>query len=67
MRWGPGEIAALSRSDYTCLFGLNDAAKGRLMNVARLHNCSTVWAGETLVFRKRPPTWDGLADRSRTN
>ena len=63
----PGETAELTRGDFTRLFGVNDAARGRLANFARLHNCAAMWNGETLILQKRPPAWAGVPSCGKAN
>jgi hypothetical protein len=50
-----GALLRISRQDYERLFGLNDAALGRLRNFARGHQCVASFADTAIVFRKRAP------------
>jgi hypothetical protein len=54
-----GAIMQISRNDYERLFGLNDAALGRLRNFARSHQCVASFADLVVLFRK------GIADSER--
>ena len=47
-----GAIFAISACDYERLFGVNDAAVGRLRNFAKAHDCVTSHADHGIVFRK---------------
>jgi hypothetical protein len=47
-----GSIFAISSRDYERLFGVNDAAKGRLRNFAKAHACVISHADHGIVFRK---------------
>lgn len=47
-----GEIFTVSSRDYERLFGLNDAAVGRLRNFAKAHACVISHADHGIVFRK---------------
>ena len=51
----PGEAFALDGKDYVHLFGVNDAARGRMVNFARSHNCAPIWSGNSIRLRKLPP------------
>ena len=42
----------ISSRDYERLFGVNDAAMGRLRNFAKAHACVTSHADHGIVFRK---------------
>jgi len=48
-----GDLLQITRNDYERLFGLNDAARGRLRNFASSHACVASFADETVMFRKR--------------
>ena len=48
-----GTLLHISRRDYERLFGLNDAAVGRLRNFARGHQCVASFADTAILFRKR--------------
>lgn len=50
---GDGAVSQIGRRDYERLFGLNDAAVGRLRNFARGHQCVASFADGAVVFRKR--------------
>lgn len=47
-----GTIIQISRRDYERLFGLNDAALGRVRNFARAHRCTASFADTAVLFRK---------------
>lgn len=48
-----GDLLQITRNDYERLFGLNDAARGRLRNFASSHACIASFADEAVLFRKR--------------
>ena len=48
-----GALVQISRRDYERLFGLNDAALGRLRNFARGHQCVASFADTAILFHKR--------------
>jgi len=48
-----GAYVQISREDYERLFGLNDAALGRLKNFARGQQCVASFADTAVLFRKR--------------
>jgi hypothetical protein len=48
-----GALVQISRRDYERLFGLNNAALGRLRNFARGHECVASFADSAVFFRKR--------------
>lgn len=54
-----GALVQISRLDYEHLFGLNDAALGRLRNFARGHQCVTSVADTAVLFRKAGRQPDG--------
>jgi len=47
-----GTLLRIGRQDYERLFGLNDAALGRLRNFARSHRCTASFADTAVLFRK---------------
>lgn len=47
-----GALVQIDRTDYERLFGLNDAALGRLRNFARGHQCVASFADSAVLFRK---------------
>lgn len=47
-----GTLVQISRGDYERLFGLNDAALGRVRNFARAHRCTASFADTAVLFRK---------------
>jgi hypothetical protein len=47
-----GTLVQISRRDYERLFGLNDAARGRLRNFVRAHRCTASFAETAVLFRK---------------
>lgn len=51
----PGHTFPLTNADFVRLFGTNDAARGRLRNFARGHNCVTTRAKGGVQFKKLPP------------
>jgi hypothetical protein len=53
-----GAIVQITRCDYERLFGLNDAALGRLRNFARGHQYVASFAGTAILFRKRVASMD---------
>ncbi|MCP3463372.1 hypothetical protein [Bradyrhizobium sp. CCGUVB23] len=53
-----GALVQISRRDYERLFGLNDAAIGRLRNFARSHQCIASIADTAILFRKRVASID---------
>ena len=48
-----GALVQISLRDYERLFGLNDAALGRLRNFCRGHQCVASFADTAILFRKR--------------
>lgn len=48
-----GALVRIDRVDYERLFGLNDAARGRLRNFARSHRCVASFADSAVLFRKQ--------------
>lgn len=44
-----GALVQISRRDYERLFGLNDAALGRLRNFARGHQCVASFADTVIL------------------
>jgi hypothetical protein len=48
-----GGTINISRYDYERLFGVNDAAIGRLRNFARSHHCVASFADTAVLLRKR--------------
>jgi len=48
-----GGLHQISRVDYERLFGMNDAAMGRLRNFSRGHACVTSFTDNHILFRKR--------------
>ena len=51
-----GATIQISRFDYERLFGMNDAALGRLRNFAKGHHCVASFADSAVLFRKRGAT-----------
>lgn len=47
-----GALVQISRQDYERLFGLNDAALGRVRSFARSHRCTASFADTAVLFRK---------------
>lgn len=47
-----GQDFSLSRDDKVRLFGLNDAAVGRIHGFARSHGCHPIYFGGGVMFRK---------------
>ncbi|MET4724500.1 hypothetical protein ABIF63_008606 [Bradyrhizobium japonicum] len=70
---GEGAVVQISRRDCKRLFGLNDAALGRLRNFASSHQCVASFADTAVLFRKRVASlaWGGrpvcLAAMQRTD
>ncbi len=56
-----GDLLQITRKDYERLFGLNDAALGRLRNFASSHACVASFADEAVLFRKRVQTDEGAS------
>lgn len=54
-RLRPGQTLRLGHADFVRLFGVNDAALGRLANFAKGHNCLTNWSRAGLSFEKNSP------------
>jgi hypothetical protein len=50
----PDEMLVVSKADFDRLFGVDDAAVGRLKNFADGHNCMATWSRSDLRFRKAP-------------
>ncbi len=48
-----GALLRITRNDYRRLFGLNDAALGRLRKFADGHACVASFSDETIFFRKK--------------
>lgn len=46
-----GTVRQITRRDYERLFGLNDAARGRLRNFAKSHACVASFSDEVILFR----------------
>ncbi|OAE99924.1 hypothetical protein AYJ54_32065 [Bradyrhizobium centrolobii] len=53
-----GALVQIRRRDYERLFGLNDAALGRLRNFAHGHKCVASFADTAILFRKRVASVD---------
>jgi hypothetical protein len=47
-----GALHKITRRDYERLFGVNDAARGRLCNFAKNHACVASFSDEVILFRK---------------
>ena len=56
-----GDLLQITRTDYERLFGLNDAARGRLRNFASSHACVASFADEAVLFRKRAQIGQGAS------
>lgn len=48
-----GGLYHLSRGDYELMFGMNDAALGRLRNFSKSHECVTSFTDNHVLFRKK--------------
>jgi hypothetical protein len=53
-RLEPGEQFSVPSADYIHLFGENDAARGRLENCAKGHQCVAFWSPVGVVLRRLP-------------
>lgn len=54
-RLKPEQAYRLRHADFVRLFGMNDAALGRLANFAKGHDCLTSWSSAGLSFEKGSP------------
>jgi hypothetical protein len=48
-----GEVVYIKQADFNRLFGVNDAALGRLKNFAAGHDCMAIWTRYGLQFQKQ--------------
>jgi hypothetical protein len=48
-----GALHQITRRDYERLFGVNNAALGRLRNFPKSHACAASFADEGILFRKK--------------
>ena len=48
-----GALHHITGRDYERLFGVNDAALGRLRNFAKSHNCAASFADGVVCFRRQ--------------